>query len=117
MTAGVGVRRGIGTSGITAVRWLIRVEHFLPERSQGRDFRAEAAIPAISARAAAAVSTRRSVTAPDAGDVMFVVGAAGVFGISGQYSASSASASTPGRRSRRRAGLRECAACKQRHPT
>src|SRR5205823_3364927 len=58
---------------IPSVGRFIYIEHFLAERSQGRNVNPESPITAVAARAATAKSAWRAVPRPDAGQVMFVV--------------------------------------------
>src|SRR2546426_1009675 len=57
----------IGASQIPSVGGLVRIEHFLAKRSEGRTIVPNPPISEIPARPAAAVSAWSSVSSPDAG--------------------------------------------------
>jgi hypothetical protein len=76
---------GIRAAKVAPVGWLIRVEHLLTQWRQGWYIVTETAVSAVAACSTAAVSTRRTVAAPDSGDIVLVVRTVGIFRIGGQY--------------------------------
>src|SRR5262249_21775187 len=66
------------TSQVASIRWLVAVEHFLAGRRKWRNVVAEAAIAAIAACTAAAVSTRTSVPGPEPGEGVLIIRLVGI---------------------------------------
>src|SRR6516162_8356538 len=69
----LGMRCGVRAAQQAPVRGFVRVEHFLPYRREGRDLVAKSAVAAIAASASAAISAGRTVTRPDAGQIVLIV--------------------------------------------
>ena len=85
---------GVSASQEPAIGRVVRVEHLLAQRSQGRDVGAESAIAAVAACSTAAVSAGRAVARPDAGQIVFVVWLAVVSWIVRQDAAATGSGAT-----------------------